>query len=80
MKSRTIKVNLDEAREVFLLLEEFQQFFHQPMHYENIAQVNEFLEKGAFDRLCRAYYDVTWNWLPEDVQKEIEDRSPLDEN
>jgi hypothetical protein len=74
-----IRVSLDEAKEVFLLLEELNAFFHSPSHYKDIDDVIAFVEGGTYDKISRAYYEIVWNWLPKSVQLQIENRpSPFD--
>ena len=63
---------------MFLFLEDLNAFFHQPMHYEELGQVEQYIDE-MYPNLHRMFYDVIWNWLPPDVQKEIEDRpSPFE--
>lgn len=74
--NRTVEVSLDEVLRVFRTLEKLQQFFHQPLHYPDIGAVEEFLgnrNSGAFKDINDLYYGVVWNWLPADVQREIEE-------
>ena len=76
--SRTIQVELEEAKEVFVLLEEMNAFLHQPMHFDDSPQVAEFAAR-IYPDLRRVFYDVVWKWLPPDVQQEIENRpSPFE--
>jgi hypothetical protein len=76
--SRKVELELDEVKEVFLLLEEMNAFFHQPMHFDDSPQTEEFAGR-IYPELHRLFYKVTWNWLPPDVQKEFEDRpSPFE--
>jgi hypothetical protein len=73
--NRTVEVSLDEVLRVFHTLENLQQFFHQPLHYPDIREVREFLGNangGANKDIHDLYYGVVWNWLPADVQQEIE--------
>ena len=69
-----IQVDLDEVKRLFLLLEELHDFLHQPEYYKDVDSVQEFLAGGTYEELRKMYYDVVWNWLPETVQKEIEER------
>ncbi len=65
-----ITVDVEEAKRVFLLLDAFHDFLHQPMNYPNTA---EFANKN-YEELKHLYYDVVWNWLPSEMQKNLEDR------
>ncbi|MEM7356088.1 MAG: hypothetical protein AAF657_35055 [Acidobacteriota bacterium] len=69
-----IKVPLAEVRELFFLLEETQDFFHQPLNYGDSEQVNAFVKGGFYERVKKAYYETVWNWLPADSQEEITSR------
>ena len=74
---RRVEVDLDEIIELFLIIERLQQFFHQPLHYETLVQLNSFLGdrySGAYAEMHQAYYEILWNWLPPDIQRQIEDR------
>jgi len=71
--SKTIAVDLDEARRVFDLLEEVHDLFHQPMKYKDTQIVEKFAE-DHYEQIKRLYYDVVWHWLPPDVQRELEER------
>jgi hypothetical protein len=73
-KMRELTVQLDEVKRLFLLLEEFNDFFHSPSHYRNQDEVIRFVEGGAYDRIQEAYYRIVWKWLPPDVQEEIMNR------
>lgn len=68
-----IEITLAEAREVFDLLERLNCFFHQPSNYDNLEDIEKFADE-SYPQIHRLYYDVVWNWLPEEVQKEVEER------
>lgn len=75
--SQKIQVDIDEVMKLYILMEDLVAFFHQPMHYETIEDLHKFLgnrDEGAIKEMAEAYYDVIWNWLPEDKRKEIEER------
>ncbi len=71
--SDKIEVKLDEVKQVFSHLEDLNQFFHQPMNYETIENVENFLQNGGYEKIRTMYYDIVWNWLPPEVQHEMED-------
>jgi hypothetical protein len=76
--SDKVEVDLEEIKQVFLFLEDLNAFFHQPMHYETIEDVKEYVD-GMYPQLHHLFYHVVWNWLPPTVQNEIEDRpSPFE--
>lgn len=71
MAKRMVTIPLSEVKQIFSLLVEYQQFFHQPLHYDEQKDVMRFLRKGAYNRLHKAVYTTVQNWLPPDVLKEI---------
>ena len=76
--SKTIQVAVDEVKEVFLLLEELNSFFHDPEKYGDHSRLIHYVEGDMYPKLHEAYYETVWNWLPSEVQKQIENRpSPI---
>ena len=71
--SEKVEVNVEEIRRVFAFLEEANDLFHQPMKYENSDVVKKF-SKEHYGEIKELYYDVVWNWLPEKIKHEIEER------
>ena len=69
---KKIEIDLDEARRVFDLLEKMNSLFHQPMKYKDAKAVDAFAE-GNYDEIKELYYNVVWEWLPDDVKVEIEE-------
>lgn len=63
----------DELKRLFLLLEELNGFFHQPMHLEDPKEVRAFAER-VYPEIRRMYYETVWNALPKDMQSELETR------
>lgn len=70
---KTVKVPLSELLEVYDLLERLNQLLHQPMHLEDPQLIEQFADHN-YPIVRRLYYDVVWNWLPPDVQNELEER------
>lgn len=68
-----IKVDLEEVKQVFVLLEKLQDFMHQPMNYDSLEKIQEFVT-SIYPELSDAYYRKVWDWLPIEVQKELEER------
>jgi hypothetical protein len=68
-----IQVDLEEVKRVFGLLEELHDFVHQPLKYRDAAQVEAFVD-AYYPEIKDLYYQVVWNWLPQDVQREITER------
>ena len=56
--------------ECIIVLKKIQQFLHQPMHF---ADIGTFADEN-YKEVHEIYYNVLWNWLPEETQKEIENR------
>ena len=52
---------------------EFVQFFHQPLHYRDLAAVKRFLgtrgSGGAIDVLWRCYYERLRSLVPADIDE-----------
>ena len=68
-----IEIDLEEAKEVFFLLERLQGFLHQPMNFDSSEKIQDFAS-SIYPEIADAYYKKVWNWLPKDVQKEIEEK------
>jgi hypothetical protein len=68
---RTLEVPLDEAKRLFRFLEKAHDLMHQPMYYRDTEVVDKFVGKN-YAEVKELYYDIVWNWFPEDVQREIE--------
>lgn len=68
--SEKITIELDEAKQVYELLDKLNAFLHQPMNYENIDAFGT----EVYPELREAYYRIVWSWLPRDVQKAYEER------
>jgi len=59
-----IKISATEVRELFALMEEIQDLFHQPMYYEDKDTVIKFADKH-YPSIHKAYYQTLWNLLPQ---------------
>ena len=69
--TRKVEVNVEEIRRVFLLLEEINSLFHQPMKYQDSEYITKFAEL-KYSEIKELYYNTVWDWLPSDIQEEIE--------
>jgi hypothetical protein len=67
-----IHVPLDEAVRVFRFLEKIHELMHQPLAYQSAHQVEAFVEAN-YPEARELYYWVVWNWLPAQVQSDIEE-------
>ncbi len=80
--NRKIEVSLKDFLFMHNTIAEFVRFFHQPMHYENLEDVEKFLgdkDKGGFHLLCEILYNKFEyrTILPKDIQEMI-DNSELE--
>lgn len=66
-------MNKDEMRELFLLLEDLNEFFHQPDNYSSISQVEKFARQ-IYPSLEKMYYKTVWDNLPEELKVEFLNR------
>lgn len=67
---------------VLQTLAEFNQFFHQRMHYPDVAAVHRFLgSRGtpdAYDVLSEAYYQRMRDMLPADIEVAFDESTRFD--
>lgn len=68
--SAKVEVSVEEIKRVYNLIEKMNEFFHQPYNY---SQVDDFAIK-IYPELRQIYYHVVWEWLPDNIKQEIEDR------
>jgi len=68
-----IKIQLEQAEEVFLLLEKLNKYFHQPLNYNSQEKIEEFAS-SIYPEIRTAYYNTVWDWLPEETQEKLENR------
>lgn len=66
-----IEVEESEVMELFQLMEKLNHFFHQPVHFESKQLVEEFAE-SVYPDIQKAYYETTWNWLPQKERENFE--------
>ena len=70
-----IELKLKDFMLIYKTFEEFNSFFHQPKHFENSKEVQEYMgdiNSGGYSIINKLYYDVLWDYLPEDIQLKIE--------
>ena len=65
-----IEIELEEAKRVFRLLEEFNELLHQPLNYEDTKYVTAFAASNSPESK-ELYYNAAWNWLPQETKREI---------
>ncbi|QTA87034.1 hypothetical protein [Desulfonema magnum] len=67
-----IKIETEEIVRVYRLLEALNDFFHQPLNFEDKDTVMRFAQKN-YPEIRELYYDTIWEWLPEDIREKIRD-------
>ena len=65
-----INVDLKEIEEIYYLLEELNDFFHDPNKYSEGKKLDDFVLK-VYPSINKAYYNTVWNWLPKEVRDNI---------
>jgi hypothetical protein len=76
-----IEISLRDFMYVFQTFGELIRFFHQPMHYPHLKDVEKFLgskDSGAFAAICRCYYDVLGDLIPEEIDKVLDETGRFD--
>jgi hypothetical protein len=68
-----VKISVQEVRRVFNFLEKANKLMHQPMAYKDPQCVEKFVDEN-YAEVRDLYYHVVWNWLPDEVLKEIEEQ------
>jgi len=69
--TKTIAVNADDLIEIYLLIEEINDLFHQPLKYSDAELVSNFADTH-YPQIKRIYYEVLWEYLPEEYRHSIE--------
>ncbi|MDN5201004.1 hypothetical protein QQ008_06520 [Fulvivirgaceae bacterium BMA10] len=70
---KTIEIKLKDFMLIYKTFQEFNRFFHQPMHFPTIEDIEVYLgnkDSGAYSMISKIYYQVLDKYLP----KEIEDK------
>ena len=68
-----VTIKTRDLMEIFQVFGELNRFFHQPMHYEQLSDVTEFLgdrDNGAYHLIHKMYYKL----IPKYIPKHIEDK------
>ena len=69
---RRVEVSLRDLMFVFATVGELIRFFHQPLHWQSLKDVETFIgdkDKGALHLLWTVYYDKLRDVWPEDIDK-----------
>lgn len=70
--TKNIEVKLDEVKRVYNMIEQVHDLLHQPEKYRNTDVIDSFVQEN-YGELRDLYYDIIWDWLPQDVQDNITD-------
>lgn len=68
-----VEVSLKDLMYVFSTLQEYQRFFHQPLHYKNMEDVKRFLgsvnDKAGFKLLHTSIHEKMRDMFPDHIDK-----------
>ncbi|MCY7297446.1 hypothetical protein [Alteromonas sp. a30] len=68
-----VEVNLKDLMYVFSTLQEYQRFFHQPLHYQTMEDIERFLgsvnDQAAFKLLHTSIHEKMRKMLPKHVEE-----------
>ncbi len=73
---RTVEIPLRDALFAYKVIGEFVRFFHQPLHWNKLEDVQAFIgdrDEGALHVLWEAYYQRLRDVWPPDVEKAFDD-------
>ena len=75
--NETVEVNLKDLMYVFSTLQEYQRFFHQPMHIQSLEDVKEFMgtikDKGGYNILHTSIHKKMVNMLPAHIDSKYDE-------
>ena len=75
--NETVEVNLKDLLYVFATLQEYQRFFHQPLHYQSIKDIEKFLgstnDRAGFKLLHTSIHKKLHSMLPEYINHKYEE-------
>lgn len=69
---KTVEIKLKDLMLIYKTFEELNRFFHQPMHYSTIEDLENFIgnkEFGAYSIISRIYYNVLCQYLPREIEQ-----------
>jgi len=70
-ENRKVEVNLKDLMFVYSTLIEYQRFFHQPLHYQSMEDIEKFLgsvnDKAGYKLLHEAIHSKMRDMIPEDI-------------
>lgn len=68
--SEDIVIKVEDLKRVFILMEKINEFFHQPMNFQNV----EIFAKENYKEINHLYYRVLYDLLPPALKAEIDER------
>ncbi len=74
--NRTVEIKLKDLMLIYKTFEELNRFFHQPMHYPTMEEINTFLgskDVGAFSIISKIYYRVLNKYIPKNIMEKVEE-------
>lgn len=74
-EDRMVSVPLRDLMYVFQTVGEFIRFFHQPLHFQSLADLIEFLgdgDSGGFHLLSECYYHRMREMIPPDIDSSFD--------
>ncbi|WP_254411201.1 hypothetical protein [Dyadobacter diqingensis] len=73
--TETIEVNLKQLLLVYKGIEDWRRFFHNPMHYPSIKEVEKYLgnrKTGMYAVMNHIYIKTFDGLLPDDIEERLE--------
>ena len=71
-----IEIDLKDFVYIYKTFEEFNRYFHQPLHYTEISDIKKYMgnkEQGAYSIIAKLYYKVMDKYVKGDLKKRLED-------
>lgn len=72
-----VEVNLKDLMYVFATLQEYQRFFHQPLHYQRMEDVERFLgsvsDHAAYKLLHTSIHEKMRDMLPAHISEKYDE-------
>ena len=79
---KTIEIKLKDFMLIYKTFEELNRFFHQPMHYPTLEDIEIFLgnkEFGAYSIINKIYFQTLSQYLPKEIEDTLDDENnPLE--
>ena len=73
----TVEVNLKDLMYVFSTLQEYQRFFHQPLHFQSMKDIETFLgsvnDNAGYKLLHTSIHKKMRGMLPEHINEKYDD-------